>query len=207
MTWVKICGCTSWDDVSIALDAGADAVGFVFAPSPRRITLPELCAIARRLPERIEAVGVFVNPSGDEVEAARSILPQMRLQFCGDEPPELVARYGSRAIKAIGVGGCTSAELQRRAAAYEDALLLFDTAAEGRAGGTGKRFAWSLVAAIAQARPIVVAGGLTPENVAECVKALRPFGVDVRSGVESGDRKDPRKVRAFVERVRTCDAA
>jgi len=199
--WIKFCGCTAWSDVALALDAGADAFGMIFAPSPRRIGMDAAAEIARRVTPSIEPVAVFVNPEHSFVEEIRALFPRARLQFSGDEPPEFVARYGDRAIKAIHVDPHGTLVAQR-AAAFPEATLLFDSRQDGLAGGTGTSFPWEHVVAIARERRAVIAGGLTPENVAQCVERVRPFGVDVRTGIETADRKDPEKMRAFVRAVR-----
>jgi phosphoribosylanthranilate isomerase len=208
VTWVKFCGCTAWSDAALAVEAGADAVGMIFAPSPRRIDPAGARDIAARLPERVEAVGVFVDPSEEELAAALALLPRMSVQFCGSESPELVARYGARAIKAIHVGEADeTAALAAACARYPLARVLFDTKAAGMAGGTGRTFAWDRVAPIARTRDVVIAGGLDAANVASCVRSVRPYGVDVRGGIESDGRKDAAKMRAFREAVRGADAA
>jgi phosphoribosylanthranilate isomerase len=200
-SWIKFCGCTAWSDVALAIEAGADAFGMIFAPSPRRIGIESAAEIARHLTPAIEPVAVFVNPERSFVEEIRALFPRARLQFSGDEPPEFVARYGERAIKAIHVDphGTRVAE---RAAGFPEATLLFDSRQDGLAGGTGTSFAWEHVVPIARERRVVVAGGLTSSNVAECVERVRPFGVDVRTGIETGDGKDAEKMRAFVRAVR-----
>jgi phosphoribosylanthranilate isomerase len=208
VTWVKFCGCTGWPDVAMAIDAGADAVGFIFARSPRRVAIEALRDLAPRLPQGLEAVGVFVDPAPEELDAALALLPGMSVQFSGNESPDLVARYGERAIKAIHVDAETTPdELALACARYPGARVLFDTKAAGLAGGTGRTFDWQRVAPIASTRSVVIAGGLDPSNVAACVLAVRPFGVDVRSGVESHGRKDPQKMQAFRQAVRDADAA
>lgn len=199
--WVKLCGCTTWSDAALAIEAGADAFGMIFAPSPRRIAIDAAAEIARRVTPAIEPVAVFVNPEHSFVNEIRGLFPRARLQFSGDEPPEFVARYGDRAIKAIHVDSLGRLVAQR-AAGFPEATLLFDSRQDGLAGGTGTSFPWEHVAPIARARRVVVAGGLTPENVAECVTRVKPFGVDVRTGIETADRKDAEKMRAFVRAVR-----
>jgi phosphoribosylanthranilate isomerase len=196
-------------DVALALATGADAVGMIFADSPRRISLDALREIGRDLPEGLEAVGVFVDPTAEEVDAALAVLPRMTLQFSGNESPEFVARYGARSIKAIHVdaeaGGDALAEACAR---YPGVRVLFDTKAAGLAGGTGIVFDWDQVLHIAKTRDVVMAGGLNPDNVGACVRAVRPFGVDVRSGIESsGGFKDPEMMGAFRDAVRAADAS
>ncbi|MBV9719192.1 MAG: phosphoribosylanthranilate isomerase [Candidatus Eremiobacteraeota bacterium] len=199
--WIKFCGCTCLADVEFARDAGADAFGMIFAQSPRQISVEAASEIARRLPPSIEPVAVFVNPAESLVEEVRAMFVNPRLQFSGDEPPGFVARYGDRAIKALHVDA-DAINLAQRAAYYPEALLLLDARHDGMAGGTGHTFPWEHAAPIARERPVVIAGGLTPVNVAECVQRVRPFGVDVRTGIESGDRKDLVKMREFVRAVR-----
>ncbi len=199
--WVKLCGCTSQAEVALAAQCGADAFGMIFAPSPRRITFEAAEEIARHLPPKYSPVAVFVNPSEDEVERVQEMFPVAFLQFSGEETPEFVARYGKRAIKAMHIDDL-SANVQERCDRYAGAVLLFDARQDGMAGGTGRTFNWNQVAAIARERRVVVAGGLTPENVSECIAQARPFGVDVRTGIESAGEKDPAKMLAFVEAVR-----
>lgn len=199
--WIKFCGCTASQDVELAAETGADAFGMIFAPSPRRITWQAANEIAARVPASIEPVAVFVNPAHGEVEKVLSLFPRALLQFSGNESPQFVANYGERAIKAIHVDARGTA-VSEAAGAFPYALLLFDSKREGLAGGTGESFAWEHIAEIASQRPVIVAGGLTPENVGVCVERVHPFGVDVRSGIETDGRKDPAKMRAFVRAVR-----
>lgn len=199
--WIKFCGCTGWSDVELAMEAGADAFGMIFAPSPRRISLDVAAQIAKRVPASIEPVAVFVNPTESLVQEVDELFPSLRVQFSGDETPVFVARFGARAIKAIHVDA-EATLVARRAARFPSARLLLDARQDGMAGGTGRTFAWEHAVRLARERPVVVAGGLTPDNVAECVARVRPFGVDVRTGIETGDRKDPEKMRAFVRAVR-----
>jgi phosphoribosylanthranilate isomerase len=208
MTWIKFCGCTSWADAEMAVGAGADAVGMILAPSPRQIGMDVVREIVRRLPDRVEAVAVVVNPSQADLDAMLAACPALTVQFSGSEKPELVARYGERAIKAIHVDARGGTErLEAACELYPQARALFDTYGDGLAGGTGQTFAWERVADFARKRSIVIAGGLNPSNVGACIRAARPFGVDVRSGIESGGRKDAQKMRAFVGAVRGADAA
>jgi phosphoribosylanthranilate isomerase len=199
--WIKFCGCTASSDVVLAADAGANAFGMIFAPSPRRVTWQAANDIAARMPSTIEPVAVFVNPARAEVEKVRSLFPHAWLQFSGQETPEFVAGYGERAIKTIHVGDGETG-VAEAAGLFPYALLLFDSRHDGLAGGTGKTFAWERASEIVKERRVVIAGGLTPQNVGECVERLHPFGVDVRSGIETDGRKDPAKMRAFVRAVR-----
>lgn len=201
--WIKFCGCTGRADVDLAIEAGANAFGMIFAPSPREISLEAAAEIARR-PPAIEPVAVFVNPSQALVDDVRDMFPQALLQFSGDEPPEFVARYGDRAIKAVHVDR-DAINLAERAARFPDATLLLDARHDGMAGGTGTTFPWEHAIPIAQTRRVIIAGGLNPENVAACIERVRPFGVDVRTGIERNDRKDFDKMQAFVRAVRSLD--
>ncbi len=199
--WTKLCGCTNWRDVSLAIDAGADAFGMIFAPSTRRIAWPDAEEIGKLVPSSITPVAVFVNPTEEQVARVRAMFPQALLQFSGDESPEFVAPYGDRAIKTVHVDGPWP-QVEQRAALFRDAVLLFDSRHANAYGGTGRTFEWSDAAPVAAARRVIVAGGLTSENVAECLESTHPFGVDVRSGIETDGRKDPQKMRAFVRAVR-----
>ncbi len=193
----------------MAVQTGADAIGMIFAPSPRRITESAAKHIAERLPPFITPVGVFVDPTRDEIARARTIFPDLVVQLHGDEPPSFVSSLDGKVIKTIHVDPQTSdsQSLERAANQHPRAILLFDTGVQSRQGGTGIPFPWKLVTAIARARQIIVGGGLTAQNVSECVRALRPFGVDVRSGIETDHRKDPAKMRAFAQAVKDTDAA
>jgi phosphoribosylanthranilate isomerase len=199
--WIKFCGCTSSRDVELAAEAGANAFGMIFAPSPRRVTWPAANDIAERAPASIEPVAVFVNPARGEVEKVRSLFPRAWLQFSGNESAQFVANYAERAIKAIHVDESGSG-IAEAAGRFPYALLLLDAKHNSLAGGTGESFKWEHAAPIAGQRRVVIAGGLTPENVGACVERLHPFGVDVRSGIETDGRKDPLKMHAFVLAVR-----
>jgi phosphoribosylanthranilate isomerase len=207
-TWIKFCGCRDWADVSAAVEAGADAVGMIFAPSPRRINWDDAREIARNLPPEVEPVAVFVDPSPADVDLVRVIFPRLTLQFSGNESADFVRRYGSRAIKTIHVDLLDDpGEIARACELYANGVILFDRKFGRLAGGSGKTFHWETVLPVAERRPIIVAGGLSPENVSRCIQVVRPFGVDVRSGVETGERKDAEKMRAFVRAVRREDEA
>jgi phosphoribosylanthranilate isomerase len=205
-TWVKFCGCTSLDDVRQALQAGADAFGLIFAPSPRQVTMDAAREIAQHVDELpIQPVVVVVDPTESELEEVRALFPSAIFQFSGSETAEMVAHYAERSLKAIHVDESVEpADIAEACRLFPRALILFDAKSDGVAGGTGRVFPWQRVAPIVAERNVVIAGGLTPDNVSECVTALRPFGVDVRSGVETDGRKDPAKMRAFVEAVRTA---
>lgn len=207
-TRVKFCGCTTWADVESAIDAGADAVGMILSASPRRIAWPDFEEIARRIPPMVTPVGVFADPKRAEVEVARDALPGLVVQLHGNESGTFVSELGGLVIKALPVFAAdTTARLAHRCEEFASALVMFDTAREDRTMPSAP-FAWDQAAPIARMRPVIVAGGLTPENVGACVRATRPFGVDVRSGVEDRrGRKDPTAMAAFVYAVRRADEA
>lgn len=200
--FVKICGITSEEDGLLAVAMGADAVGFLFAPSPRRISPSSARDIARRLPPEILTVGVFRNEDSRNVVR---IADQARLgavQLHGHESPEEVQRVRQqvgRVIKAFRAG---SEELEQ-ARSYGADIVLVDADEPG----SGKIFDWALAERAAGSLPVMVAGGLTPENVAAAVRKTRPWGVDVSTGVESEPgRKDPRLVREFIAAARRAAA-
>ncbi|HEY9084796.1 MAG TPA: phosphoribosylanthranilate isomerase [Candidatus Tyrphobacter sp.] len=205
-TRVKFCGCTNWADVEAAIDAGADAIGMIFTASPRHIAWPAFEEIARRIPPLVTPVGVFADPKRAEVEAARDVLPNMVVQLHGNESGTFVSELGGLVVKVVHVAqGDLLNRLAHRCEEFPDAMIMFDTARDGRSE-PGAAFAWEHVAPIALARPIVLAGGLTPRNVADSIRTVRPYAVDARSGIEDRKgRKDPRAMAAFVKAVRLAD--
>ena len=206
--FVKICGITRPEDGLAAAEAGADAIGLVFWPrSPRCVGVEEARSIAKALPPSLVRVGVFVDAPREEMVRVADSVGLDLLQLHGGESPETVFDLPRRALKAIRVGeDFAPAEALR----YEGraAGLLLDTRAAEAPGGTGRTFDWSLARAVtARARFVLLAGGLTPDNVASAIAAGRPHGVDVSSGVESAPgRKDHARVRAFVAAVRAAEA-
>jgi phosphoribosylanthranilate isomerase len=196
-TFVKICGVTSLDDALACVDAGADALGFNFwARSKRFVETSAAAAIARKLPPNVRTVGVFVNPSADEVDRAFASGAIDFAQLHGDETPDFCARFSGRYIKAVRLRGPqTLASL----AEYACDLLLVDADAPDF-GGSGERADVELAKQAAASRRVILAGGLTPDNVADAVASVHPFGVDVASGVEREPGvKDWLKVAAFVQ--------
>ena len=195
---VKICGITSAEDARAAVEAGADALGFMFyEPSPRCIT-PELAAaIIGELPTHVAKVGVFVDADEAMVRATAATAGLDTLQFHGNESPDFCARFELRTIKAFRV---KDSESLGQLPDYETDAWLLDSHVKGVPGGTGARFNWDLaVEAKRLGRPILLAGGLTPENAADAVGQVAPFGLDVSSGVEaSPGRKDAAKVAALI---------
>jgi len=203
-TLVKICGITNLADAQMAIAAGADMLGFVFYDqSPRHLTVSQAAEITRHLPPHVLRVGLFVNAPENTIFQALQACGLNLLQFHGDEPPEFCTQFGLMTIKAFRIRDETSLlELPKYAT---DAYLL-DAFTPGVRGGTGHHFNWDLaVAAQKYGKPLFLAGGLTPENVAEAVVKVRPFAVDVSSGVEQAPgKKDPVKVRAFIANARTA---
>ncbi len=203
MVRVKICGITNWTDARLAVKAGADALGFNFySKSPRYIEPNEARLIATRLPRRVFLVGVFVNASEDDVLRVARNVDLNAVQLHGEETPADVQALSESypVIKAFRVrGGFSGARLRRYSGASAFLLDGFDA---NRRGGTGKTFDWSVAKAARRHGAIIVAGGLTPENVAGAIRQARPFGVDVCSGVESSiGKKDPELMRALMREI------
>lgn len=193
---VKICGVTRAEDALAAARLGADALGFNFWARSKRFTAPEAArAIVRRLPPLVTAVGVFVDPTREEVLRAVERSGVTVVQLHGDEPPDLCASLPVPVLKAIRVRDVHSLAA---IASYEVAGFVLDTATPGF-GGSGETFDWSIAAEAAAELPVILAGGLTPENVAEAVRTVRPWAVDVASGVERAPGvKDEEKLARFI---------
>jgi len=210
MTQIKICGIRTLDDGLAAVAAGATALGFNFyPPSPRYIEplrCAHLVAQLRELAAGVTLVGVFVNADLAEVRRVLTLCGLDQAQLSGDEPPEHIAALGGRAFKAIRPIELSAA--RQAAASYArraPPALLIDAAAGGKFGGSGQTANWEIAAALARRMPVLLAGGLTPDNVAEAIAAVQPWGVDVASGVESAPgSKDPARMQAFVHAVRTA---
>jgi len=203
---VKICGITSVADGLAAVEAGADMIGLMFyEQSPRHITLPQAVEISRALSPYVMRVGVFVNPEADMVLRAIGECGLNLLQFHGDEPSEFCKQFGVMSMKALRVRDADSLSVLENF--HTDAFLL-DAHSKSGLGGTGEKFNWDLaITAQKFGKPIFLAGGLTPENVGDAVKKVRPFAVDVSSGVESAPgKKDVAKVRAFVAAARAASS-
>ena len=200
-TRVKICGITSVEDAQLAVRHGADAIGLVFYPdSPRAVGIAQAQQIAKQLPAFVSCVGLFVNAEEALVNEVLSQVGIDVIQFHGDEPPAACERYHKRYIKAVNMhdGINLDAFCQR----YEQAsAILVDSAAGAAHGGTGKVFDWKLIPSNLS-KPIILAGGLNAENVANAVATVRPYAVDVSSGVEqSKGVKDEQKIVSFIRGV------
>lgn len=202
MTRIKICGITRSEDALVCAQAGVDAIGLVFyPPSPRHVVAAQAAAIARALPPFVTTVGLFVNPAAEQVEAVLDEVHLDVLQFHGDEPPEFCAGFGVPYLKAIRVKA--GVDLVQCAIRYQAAQgLLLDAYVEGTPGGTGQSFDWELIPAELPL-PVILSGGLSPANVAGAIRRVRPWAVDVSSGVEASKGiKDAAKIVAFIEGVR-----
>lgn len=200
-TRVKFCGITRREDALAAARLGADAIGLVFyAPSPRAVTIGQARDVVAGLPPFLSTVALFVNPAAEEVRAVADAIRPNLLQFHGEEAPEQCAQFRIPYIKAVRVrpGVELLAEIERYAHA---AAILFDSYQDDRHGGTGATFDWSLLPA-AVSKPFILAGGLTPDNVAAAVARVRPYAVDVSGGIEiSKGIKDLTKMQAFLREV------
>jgi len=205
-TRIKICGLTRAEDAAAAVAGGADALGVVLAPSKRQVTLDQAAAVFADAPPLVARIGVFVDAQADDVWEAVARLGLTAVQFHGDEAPETCAAAPVPVIKALRVGpGFDGADVDRYRGAV--AALLLDTYVPGEQGGTGTAFEWSRVAdMLPRDIPVLLAGGLGPDNVAEAVRMLHPYAVDVSSGVErSPGVKDGAKIAAFCDAVRVAD--
>jgi len=203
-TQVKICGITNSADAQAAVEAGADALGFVFyTNSPRYMTISAVAGIFKKSPLRIMRVGVFVNSPAEFVFRAVAECGLSLLQFHGDETPEFCAQFGVMSMKAFRI---RDAESLKELPKYSTDAWLLDAYSSENLGGSGEKFNWDLaVEAQKFGRPIFLAGGLTPENVADAVRRVKPFGVDVSSGVESAPgKKDAAKMRAFIAAAKSA---
>lgn len=204
-TRIKICGITREADLEAALDAGADAIGFVLWPhSPRHVSIERAAELARRLPPFVMPVGLFVNSSQEELRRATAIIPQLLLQFHGDETPSVCDAAGRPYLRAARMA--VGFDLLDFASRYPNAqAILLDAHVEGYGGG-GKVFDWSLIPPNVP-RPVVLSGGLHAGNVTEGIFRVRPWAVDVSSGVEQAKGiKDAAAIRRFCEAVREADA-
>lgn len=205
-TRIKICGITRVDDAAMVVSAGVDAIGLVFAPrSPRLVEVARAQEIAAAVPAFVQLVGLFLDPDEDEVHRVLDALPIDLLQFHGKESPRFCRQFGHRYIKTVGLANLEQPEAV--IAEYHDAAaILFDSHAHGEAGGTGRSMDWRYLPDVTHA-PVILAGGLRPDNVAAAVETARPHAVDVSSGVESAPGvKDPDLVSEFINEVQGVDA-
>jgi phosphoribosylanthranilate isomerase len=204
VTRVKICGITSAEDAAAAVEAGADALGFVFVPgTPRLVHLDAAERIVKDLPPFVTTVGVFVDQSLEDILRIAGRCQLRAVQLHGNEPEAFSRRIPLTVIKAIRV---RDARDLAPIGTYPAHAFLLDAFVEGQAGGTGTPISWDLARHATGKAPIILSGGLRPETVAQAVRTVRPYGVDVSSGVEAGPgRKDHKKVREFIAAVREAD--
>ncbi len=203
-TRVKFCGLTRPGDVRLACELGVDAVGFVLAPSPRQVQAPQLAGLRAAVSPLVQVVALFMNPQGSEVlDAIRRLRPSL-LQFHGRESDAFCRGFGLPFLKTLPMGE-GSEDPVAAAKRYPSALaFLLDGHGPGQAGGRGQAFDWSRAPRLD--RPVFLAGGLSPANVAEAITAARPYAVDVSSGIESAPgQKDGEKMQQFLEEVRRAD--
>jgi phosphoribosylanthranilate isomerase len=201
MVKVKICGITNLDDALLAVDAGADALGFVFfGPSPRNISPEQASAIIRRLPPFIQTVGLFVNESLPTINETADACGLDIIQLHGEESPDFCTGVKRRVLKALRVRNITSLEPM---ASYQVSAFLLDAWSPTAWGGTGQTFNWDIAASAAGSRKIVLAGGLTTDNIVDAIRQVRPYGVDVSSGVEvTPGKKDAVKINEFIRKAK-----
>ncbi len=219
--WIKICGTTTMEDARASLAAGASALGFIFAPSPRQVDIAVASDIVESLSRDVETVGVFVDEHPRRVGEIVSQIPFTGVQLHGDEPPELMKEFrqtlgGRQIIKTLHAADLLESGEEKLASylakgAYLDAILL-DSGSADQPGGTGKPFAWEqvqpLAAKIRAALPLIIAGGLDADNVGQAIAMLEPWGVDVVSGVEyEPGKKSTSKLRHFVAAARQAESS
>jgi phosphoribosylanthranilate isomerase len=201
MTKIKICGITNLNDAFLALDLGADALGFIFYRySKRYISSEDALGIISKLPPFVKTVGVFVNQSVDELKYMKREIGFDLFQLHGEEEPDYCRELGNSVIKAMRVKDRIN---QDDIDSFPVQALLFDAYSTEDFGGTGRSFNWELLKRIAVSKSVILSGGLTPENVAEAIDIVSPYAVDVSSGVEDyPGKKNPVKLKAFIKAVR-----
>jgi phosphoribosylanthranilate isomerase len=211
-TRIKICGIRDKNHALAAVEAGADFIGLVFAPSKRQVTPTQACEIVNAVKKSSDAtkvVGVFVNAPASQVNEIADFCALDCVQLSGDESWEYCREVIEPVIKAIRIGQQSPEELYAELSAGSKLLssqrfiTLLDSQVEGEYGGTGESFDWNLAQQVAKRFPVIIAGGLDPKNVARLIETVKPWGVDVSSGVESNGLKDASKIRAFVKAVRS----
>ena len=199
---VKICGMTQLKDALFAVEQGVDAVGFIFyKKSPRAVTMKTVREIIKKLPPLVETVGVFVNESAERVNKTADYCGLDLVQLHGEESPAFCRKIHRRVIKVFRVKDLQSIKQLEK---YPVSGFLLDTFSDNLHGGTGKTFDWNLALPAKKMGPVILAGGLTPRNILQAVRQVRPYGVDVCSGVEkSPGIKDLEKIRAFLKNIRS----
>ncbi|UPH49133.1 phosphoribosylanthranilate isomerase [Listeria innocua] len=194
---VKICGLKKSVDVKAAVENGADMIGFVFAKSKRQVTIEQAHQLAKNIPSNIKKVGVFVNPTEDELTAAIKGVPLDIVQLHGQESTEQADRTDAEVIKAFPV---KEGKLPNNINDYSNAYILLDAPAEEYEGGSGKTFDWDKINSdLLIKNKLIIAGGLNTENVKEAISRFEPYAVDISSGVETNGEKDPEKIKIFIK--------
>ena len=200
MVKVKICGLMEAEHVKAAVDSGADAIGFVFADSRRKISAEQAASLAEGIPDGVLKIGVFVNESLEEVERIAKTVPLDMVQLHGDEDPDYARRVSLPTIKALSIRNEKDVQ---RATQYRVDYYLFDAPGTEFRGGSGHSFDWDLLAnSNIPLERVILAGGLTEHNINEAIHLVRPYMVDVSSSVETDKQKDPEKIRSFMRAVR-----
>jgi len=201
---IKVCGITRREDAFLAADLGVDALGFIFAPSPRQVSPEDTRRIIKSLPPFIERVGVFVNEMPEKVVEISSFCLLTALQFHGDEAPLYCEKFSSyKIIKSFSIED----KIPDNISSYKVDAYLLDTYCREKRGGTGKVFNWDIAKKVKELGfPLILSGGLTPDNVVEAINKVRPYAVDVASGVEKRPgKKSKKKMKDFIRMVREND--
>lgn len=200
MTKVKICGLQEQEHVKTAVHAGADAIGFVFAPSKRRVSIEQAQQLANHVPQGVLKIGVFVNPTPAELKEAVERVPLDYVQYHGEETPAFIQEQGYPAIKALSIRGTEDVQA---AANYQVDYYLFDAPGTEFKGGSGHTFDWTLLEQVGIPKAkLLLAGGLNVDNIEAAITDVGPFMVDVSSGVETDGIKDSTKIQAFLQAVK-----
>ena len=215
MTHVKICGIREEAHALAAVEAGADFIGLIFVPGRRQVTpsqAKKIAAAVKQGDKATEVVGVFVNTPAPKVMKIADFCHLDRVQLSGDEPWQYCAKLSTPIIKVVRISKyqpfeniCANLAAGERVISNQKHLYLLDPQVKGKYGGTGTTLDWNLAHQVAQRFPVIIAGGLTPQNVAQAIKTAKPWGVDTSSGVETGGVKNIAKIRAFIAAARSAD--
>lgn len=196
---VKICGIKTIEDAHVAMNAGADFIGFVFAPSQRKISPEEAVSIARSLPLSIKTVGVFVNESAEEINRISQLVGLNMVQLHGNEPPGITKQISCKVIKAFSINKINERIINSYSCDY---YLIDSPPNDNYQGGSGETFDWNILDQLCLKQKLILAGGLTPQNVQQAIRTVKPIGVDVSSGVETNGKKDQTKIKQFILNVK-----
>lgn len=199
MVWVKICGIRDIETARFVYECGGDAIGLMFAKSSRQITIAQAASITRNMPDNIEKIGVFVNQPRSFIEEAIQECRLDKLQFHGDESPEYCSFFRMSFYKAFRINDGKDLEGIPQ---YTSDLFLLDTKSAKGYGGSGETFDWKWAVGAKKFGKVILAGGLSPDNIAQAIAKVNPWGVDVSSGVESNGKKDLQKIKSFLSIVR-----